>query len=263
MKTPHAVATRVVGGAAGLLLIAGLWSWLASRSAPARIPTIAAIVEAVVDNFSTAAVLAYNSFGSGGIWSNLLYTIQNVYLGVAIGLALGYALGLGMARGRWFRRFAVTPVVILGAVPVLVLQPFLSLWFGTSRLATNGLVIFYTALTVAGAVRFAGEAATERYGDYAASLGMSSRRTTWSVVLPATVPRTLGVLRAATALGWGFQCIAEVLGGRVGAGRLVRTFADGTLTAAVIGVLICVGIVAVITDAVIATIGRWAVRWNE
>lgn len=263
MRTAHALRTRIVGGALGFLLIGSVWSWFASRSIPARIPTLASIGQAIADNFQSSAVLAYNSFGSGGIWSNLLYTIQNVYLGVALGLVAGYMLGLGMARAPRFRRFALTPVVILGAVPVLALQPFLSLWFGTSRLATNGLVIFYTALTVAGAVRFAAEAAEARYGDYAASLGMSSTRVTWSVVLPATVPPTLGVLRAATALGWGFQCIAEVLGGRVGAGRLVRTFADGTLTAGVIGVLVCVGVVAVITDAIIAMIGRWAVRWNE
>jgi NitT/TauT family transport system permease protein len=257
------MGTRIIGGAVGFSLLALLWSMLASRSMPARIPSLSQIYQATADNFLESAALAYHSFGSGGIWSNLLYTIQNVYLGVAIGLVIGYAIGLGMARGRLFARYATTPITVLGTIPVIALLPFLSLWFGTSRITTYGLVIFYTAVTMTGAVRLSAELAESRYGDYAVSLGISHSRMTWSVLFPATLPASWGVLRAALALGWGFQCIAEILGGRIGAGRLVRTFADATNTPAVLGVLLCVGVVAVISDAIVALAGRWLVRWNE
>ncbi|MGE2736141.1 ABC transporter permease [Mycolicibacterium vaccae] len=253
----------LAGGIAGLGALAIIWTALSANSTAARFPTIPAIFEAIVDNFDAAPILAYTTFGVGGIWSNVLWTAQNVILGVATGLVLGFGTGLALARIEWFNRLGRLPVAILGTVPVLAVLPFLTLWFGSSALATNGLVIFFTALTVSSTVQSAAVAAAARYADYAATLGVSSHRTTVSVILPALVPSTIGVVRAAMAFGWGFQCIAEVLGGSQGAGRLIRSFSDATQTAGAIGVLIVVGSVAVLVDALIGITGRWIVRWNE
>lgn len=253
----------VAGAVAGVLVVAAIWSAVASVNTAARFPVIPAIVTATIDNFDSAPILAYTTFGTGGIWSNVLWTAQNVILGVATGLVVGFATGLALARIGWFSRLGRLPVAILGTVPVLAILPFLTLWFGNSALATSGLVIFFTALTVASTVQSAAAAAEVRYADYAATLGVSRSRTTVSVILPALVPSTIGVVRAATAFGWGFQCIAEVLGGSQGAGRLIRSFSDATQTAGAIGVLIVVGVVAVVVDALIGLVGRWIVRWNE
>ena len=256
-------APTAVGGIAGVVALGLIWTALSATSTAARFPSIPAIFQAIVDNFDAAPILAYTTFGIGGVWSNVLWTAQNVLLGVATGLVIGFGTGLALARIEWVNRLGRLPVAILGTVPVLAILPFLTLWFGNSALATSGLVIFFTALTVASTVQAAAAAASVRYADYAATLGVSKSRTTLSVVLPALVPSTLGVVRAATAFGWGFQCIAEVLGGSQGAGRLVRSFSDATQTAGAIGVLIVVGIVAVVVDALIGLAGRWIVRWNE
>lgn len=257
------IGPPIAGGIAGIVTLTLIWTALSANSTAARFPSIPAIFEAVVDNFDTAPILAYTTFGVGGVWSNVLWTAQNVLLGVATGLVIGFGTGLALARVGWFNRLGKLPVAILGTVPVLAVLPFLTLWFGSSALATNGLVIFFTALTVASTVQSAATAAEIRYADYAATLGISRRRATISVILPALVPSTIGVVRAAAAFGWGFQCIAEVLGGSQGAGRLIRSFSDATQTAGAIGVLIAVGCVAVFVDALIGLAGRWIVRWNE
>jgi ABC-type nitrate/sulfonate/bicarbonate transport system permease component len=253
----------VIGAIVGIGIVGAAWSALAANSRPSRFPTIGEIITAVQNNWVDSAILKYTTFGTGGIFSNLVYTMQNVYMGVLTGLILGYSIGMLMSRQGRIGVALNVPMAIVGSVPVLVLQPFLVFWFGASRLATSGLVIFYTALTVAGAVTLAGNAAWRRFGDYAASLGVKSGRTITQIILPATVPPTWGVLRAATALGWGFQCISEVLGGRAGAGRMLRSFAEATQTPAVIGVLVWVGIIAVVTDAALALVGRWITRWSE
>ncbi|MGE2836105.1 ABC transporter permease [Mycobacterium sp. SMC-4] len=253
----------VAGGIAGIGAVALIWTVLSATSTAARFPSIPSIFDAIVENFDAAPILAYTTFGVGGVWSNVLWTAQNVLLGVAMGLIIGFGTGLALARIEWFNRLGRLPVAILGTVPVLAVLPFLTLWFGNSALATSGLVIFFTALTVASTVQSAAVSAEVRYADYAATLGVSPRRTTMSVILPALAPSTIGVVRAATAFGWGFQCIAEVLGGSQGAGRLIRSFSDATQTAGAIGVLIVVGCVAVLVDALIGIAGRWIVRWNE
>jgi len=259
----RAFGPAVAGGIVGVLAIAAVWTMLSANNTEARFPSIPSIFDAIVDNFQSAPILSYSTFGTGGVWSNTLWTAQNVLIGVATGLVIGFATGLALARIEWFHRLGRLPIAILGTVPVLALLPFLTLWFGNSALSTNGLVIFFTAITVASTVQSSAAAAEVKYADYAATLGLSTNRTTASVILPALLPSTIGVVRAATAFGWGFQCIAEVMGGSQGAGRLIRSFSDATQTAGAIGVLIVIGIVAVLCDALIGLAGRWIVRWNE
>ena len=260
----HGGALTILYGALGILVLASLWTALSwTNPTGAKFPSLGRIFEAIVDNWTHSAVLAYNTFGSGGIWSNLMATASNVLVAVAIGLLVGYTIGIALVRVEWFSKLSRMPLMILGTIPVLVIHPFLTLWFGASRLAMGGMVIFYTALTITEAVRSAATRAMAQWGDYAASLGISGFRMTYSVLVPASFPASMGTLRAALAFGWGFQSVAEVLGGSTGAGRMIRTFADSTNTAGVIGILLCVGVLAVLVDAVVAGAGKWAGRWSE
>jgi len=256
--------TSVVFGVIGVMGVALIWTAFSlGDTGNARFPSLPKIFDAINDNFFNSAILAYNTFGEGGIFSNLMWTAGNVLISVSVGVILGYVVGILLVRLQWFRNLSSLPIAILGTIPVLVMLPFLTLWFGDSRFAMGGMVIFYTALTITEAVRSSSAHTLGRWGDYAASLGVSGTRVTLSVLLPASLPASLGTLRAAMAFGWGFQAVAEVLGGSNGAGRLIRTFADSTNTAGVIGTLLCVGILAVLVDAIVATVGRWATRWNE
>lgn len=259
----RSVAATISLGIIGLLAVAGIWSLLSiTDTTGARFPSIARIVQAVSQNFGQARALQYAAYGHGGIWSNLLWTAWNVYLGVGIGLVAGFVIGTALARIGWLEKLAELPLSIMGTVPVLVLLPFLSIWFGTSALATRGLVIFYTALTVTISVQHSTQRAVRRYGHYAESLGMSPLRLS-TALLPAVIPSTIGVVRAAIGFGWGFECIAELLGGKTGIGVLISTFSNETQTAAVVGVVATIALAAVITDAVVAMFGRWLVRWSE
>ncbi|SEB54796.1 Binding-protein-dependent transport system inner membrane component [Paramicrobacterium humi] len=251
-------------GLAGILVLVAVWSVLAAtHPGTARFPSLLFIAETIDENLWNSAAIAYASFGTGGIVSNVLSTAVNVLIAVAVGLVVGYAVGIALVRSRRLANLSSLSIALLGTLPVLVLHPFLTLWFGVSQIAMGGMVVFYTILTIIEAVRSSTARAQDRWGDYSASLGLSGPGFITSVLVPASLPATLGTARAAVAFGWGFQALAEVLGGASGAGRLVRTFADATNTAGVIGVLICLGIVALITDAVIAALGKWAVRWNE
>ena len=144
-----------------------------------------------------------------------------------------------------------------------MLLPFLTMWFGTDRIAQNGLVIFYAALTVAVVAQQATLGIAGRFEQYATSLGASQGRILFRVILPAIVPEVLGAVRASLAAGWGFETVAEILGAPNGAGRLIQVFSVAVMTPDIIGVLICVGVVAVLIDAVVAAVGSWMVRWQE
>ena len=245
----------------GLMLV--LWTLAAAATEPVRIPSPILVFDAIRQNLVEIRALEFASFGTGGIIQNLTYTAVNVLIGVAAGAVAGFAIGLLIGRVRVVRNLLEPPLLFVGTVPVLVLLPFLSLWFGTGRLATNGMVIFYTMVTVAVVTQQATTNISNHYDNYALSLGASSTRVLLQVIRPAVIPEVLGAVRVALAFGWGFQAIAEVLGGQIGAGRVIRVYAQYAATAEILSIVFSVGVIAVVVDGIVAGIGRWVVRWQE
>ncbi|MDE0170825.1 MAG: ABC transporter permease subunit [bacterium] len=254
---------QLVLAALGVGLVLVMWTLAAAATEPVRIPSPILVFEAISQNLVEIRALEFASFGSGGIIQNLTYTAVNVLMGVAAGAVAGFAIGLLIGRVRVMRNLLEPPLLFVGTVPVLVLLPFLSLWFGTARLATNGMVIFYTMVTVAVVTQQATTNVSNYYDNYALSLGASSTRVLLQVVRPAVIPEVLGAVRVALAFGWGFQAIAEVLGGQIGAGRVIRVYAQYAATAEILSIVFSVGILAVVIDGIVAGVGRWVVRWQE
>ncbi len=254
---------QLVLAALGVGLVLVMWTLAAAATEPVRIPSPILVFEAISQNLVEIRALEFASFGSGGIIQNLTYTAVNVLMGVAAGAVAGFAIGLLIGRVRIVRNLLEPPLLFVGTVPVLVLLPFLSLWFGTGRLASNGMVIFYTMVTVAVVTQQATTNISNYYDNYALSLGASSTRVLLQVVRPAVIPEVLGAVRVALAFGWGFQAIAEVLGGQIGAGRVIRVYAQYAATAEILAIVFSVGVLAVVVDGIVAGVGRWVVRWQE
>lgn len=265
-RSPRAVgsaARTVAFGALGVAAIVVLWILIAAATEPVKVPAPPAVWDALRANFNEAESLAFVAFGSGGIWQNLMFTLTNVLIGVAVGAFVGTFVGVLIARLRLLQEALEPPLVVLGTVPVLVLLPFLSFWFGTGRLATNGLVIFYTFVMVSVVADQATRNVSGHFEQHARSLGASDSRILAQVVAPAIVPELIGAIRVALAFGWGFQAVAEVLGGQEGIGRMLRVFAQSSSTAEMFASLICLAVAAVIIDGLVAAAGRWIVRWKD
>lgn len=254
---------QLILAALGVALMLVIWVLAAATTEPVRIPSPILVFESIYQNLFDIRALEFASFGSGGIIQNLTYTAINVLVGVAVGAVAGFVIGLLIGRVRVIRNLLEPPLLFVGTVPVLVLLPFLSLWFGTGRLATNGMVIFYTTVTVAVVTQQATTNISNYYDNYALSLGASSTRVLFQVIRPAVVPEVLGAIRVALAFGWGFQAIAEVLGGQIGAGRVIRVYAQYAATAEILSIVLSVGVIAVVVDGIVAGVGRWMVRWQE
>ena len=162
---------KTILAALGVAAVVGLWWLLALETISARVPAPPEVIESIGRNFTSIRALEYVLFTTGGIYQNLLYTIENVLIGVALGTAVGFPLGVLIGRVRIARDLLEPPLLVLGTVPVVMLLPFLTMWFGTARIAQNGLVIFYAALTVAVVAQQATLGIAGRFEQYATSLG--------------------------------------------------------------------------------------------
>lgn len=250
-------------GVLGIAIVFGLWAAIASVSTDGKFPGPGAVLDAIPDDWSTIPAVAYVTFQSGGIAEALTSTTVNVIVTVALGTAIGLPLGILMARVRTARLLAEPPLLVLGTVPLLIILPFITLWFGTARWAQSGLVLIFTILTVTMASQAAAVTVSGHYANFAACLGASRSRQLWSVVLPATIPTVLGAVRVALAAAWGWQCVAELLGAETGVGRIVGVTSDILATTDLFATLLCLTVVALACDAVVTVAGGYITRWKE
>jgi ABC-type nitrate/sulfonate/bicarbonate transport system permease component len=257
------VAKKTTSAAVGLAAVFGLW-WLVSLGSQAlQVPSPSAVFHAIHRDLYNIPALSYVVFQRGGLLDGLAYTLTNVLLGVALGAGVGFILGLLLARVEFVRDVLEPPLIVFGTIPILIVLPFLTLWFGTSRLAQAGLVIFYSMLSVTFVTQQAARNIAGAFEQYASSLGASRRRTFLEVILPASLPEALGGVRVALAAGWGFEAIAEVLGAQHGAGRIIQVSGTLDATADIMGVVLCVAVLGVLVDALLVLAGRWMIRWQE
>ncbi|MCW3014943.1 MAG: binding--dependent transport system inner rane component family protein [Solirubrobacterales bacterium] len=248
---------------AGVALIIGAWWLISLGTDPVRVPSPQLVFDTLRADWNNIPALSFIAFQSGGIKQALVYTTVNVVGGVAIGAAAGFVLGALLGRVRLARELLGPPLFVLGTVPILVLAPFLTIWFGTARIVQAGLVIAFALVTVAAVTQQATMDIGERYTDYAQSLGASPRIVLVSIVLPATLPPALGAVRVATAAGWSFATVAELLGGNKGTGKLIQSMQGLSATADIMAAVVALGITALVIDAAIRLIGTWVIRWQE
>ncbi|MEA2168263.1 MAG: sulfonate transport system permease protein [Solirubrobacteraceae bacterium] len=248
---------------AGIAVVLGVWWLIALQLGPVRLPTPGQVWDALRADFNNVPAVEFSSFQTGGIKVAVGYTVVNVIVGVGIGSVAGFLVGALLGTSRAARELLSLPLTILSTMPVLILAPFLVIWFGTARIVQAGLVIMFAFVTLAAVVRGATEDVSGHYRNYAASLGAGRGMTLREVILPAVVPPTIGGVRVALATGWSFEAVAELLGGSRGTGKLIQTLQGMSATADIMAALAALAIVGVAIDTIVAAAGKWVIRWQE
>lgn len=246
----------------GLAVIGLIWQLTALASNPSQVPAPSDVWRSLIEDWHQIPALAYLEFQSGGIGAALTFSTAHVVTGVAVGTAVGLPVGITVARVRLARLLLAPPLSLLGTSPLLVLLPFITLWFGTAALAQSGLVMLFAFLTVAFAAESAAVTVTDTYANYAASLGASHRRILWTVVLPAAAPTIIGAVRIALAAGWSWEAVAELLGAHAGVGRIIDVTARLGAVSDLTATVLCLAAIALLCDAAVAGAGRALFRWR-
>ncbi|GAB6903847.1 ABC transporter permease [Kineosporia succinea] len=193
---------------------------------------------------------------------NLAWTVGTATTAWLIGSTLGVVAGLGAARRQWLRDLTEPVLFVFGAVPVLVVAPLLLIWLGPGPASKLLLVTFYCFVVVAVVAQSAALNIPPASEEYAATLGLDGSQRFRNIVLPATFPAVVAVLRLALATGVGLEAGAELLGSRVGMGRLIALRAQQGNVGEVLSLSITLGLAAVLLDVLIRAAARPALRWQ-
>jgi ABC-type nitrate/sulfonate/bicarbonate transport system permease component len=143
--------------------------------------------------------------------------------GFCVGATAGIAVGLAMARSRWANAALEPLFELLRPIPIPAIVPPLILLLGLDdamKVTVVAFTVFFPVLiNTAAGVRAVDPVAL----DVARTLQAGTRRTLWSVVLPASLPYILAGLRVSLALALIVTVIAEMIAGSAGLGYHLMT----------------------------------------
>lgn len=256
------IEVRVIWPAAGIVVALGLWQLLGLRLGPGQLPSPTSLWPGVVTNLTSVDILEFQGGGSKGLHPHLLYTIQQTFLGSAIGVTGGIMLGLLMGRFEIFRGLVEVPVEVLRTVPPLAAIPFLLIWFGPTKGAQLGVVIFYAAVMLTITTLTAVSNLDPSYRQYALTLGASGNHVFKTVVMPAILPEITGGIRVAVGVAWGLEVVSELMGAPLGMGQVFNKMVSfHALDIIIIGIF-WVTVAAVAVDLVIIRTMGYVTRWS-
>jgi NitT/TauT family transport system permease protein len=173
---------RIAAGAAILLL----WEGVVRLSAPAYVAKPSGILMAFPNVITSAPFLS----ATGA-------TLLAVAQGLAIALVLGTLLGLAMGRSIVADRIMRHYVNGFYAVPMIVVLPLVTLWFGYTGAARLATIVFAALFSIVVNVADGAKSVPKEYLEVAQSFRSNRIRTLIEIVLPSATPYFLAGLRLA------------------------------------------------------------------
>jgi len=124
-------------------------------------------------------------------------TLAAVGEGLAITLVAGTIIGLLMGRSPGFARAMQHYINGLNAMPMIVVLPLFSLWFGYSGAARTATIIFAAIFAIILNVADGARSVPREYMEVARSFRSGRLRMLVEIVLPASMPYLLAGVRLA------------------------------------------------------------------
>ncbi|MEQ8964972.1 MAG: ABC transporter permease subunit [Azospirillaceae bacterium] len=239
-----------------------VWEGAAMALGPYRLPSLEVVGGKLFPLLTESQVLSFQGGGANGYWPHLFHTIGFTLTASAIGIVCGVGFGLLMARSRWFRAITEVPVELLRTIPPLAAIPFILIWIGPGDFAQILMVSYYVFVMMIVTTLNAAANVNPILPTFAGTLGASENRVFRTVILPAMTPTIAGGVRVAIGVAWGVQIVAELLGGRLGMGRVFSAMISFQALDAIIVGIIWISLAAAVVDLVLVQGIRRLTRWT-
>ncbi len=195
-----------------LVLLLGLWEYVAwsglvdpfITSSPSRI-------------FNTLVTL----FSGGSIWSDIGITLYETMLAFVISTILGGFIAICLYMCLPLKRILEPYLVILNSLPKVALGPLIIIWFGvgTKAIVAMGILICIVITTISMLNGFC--AVEEEKIMLLKSMGANKLQILFKLVLPASLPNFIAVLKINVGMAWVGVIMGEYLSSGAGLGYLL------------------------------------------
>jgi NitT/TauT family transport system permease protein len=193
------------------------------------------------------------------VWASTLRILISFVAAALVALPLGILMGAFEPINR-----LMEPVMApLRYMPISAFIPLLILWLGigeSQKIAFLFLGVFvYLLPVVVTAVR----AVPEELVQTALTLGASRAQVIRTVLVPAALPDIFDSFRVMNAISWTYVILAEFVNARQGLGYMIQLAGSHLKTAQVFSGIIVIGVIGLVTDAIIRGLNRALFRWRE
>jgi ABC-type nitrate/sulfonate/bicarbonate transport system permease component len=222
VAAPVALASSRRAGATGPRIVAGLailalWEATVRAFAPAYVAKPSGILLAIPKVLVDPAFLAAAA-------STLNAVAQGLAIAVVVGTLLGLLIGRSDIADRALRHY----VNGFNALPMIVILPLLTLWFGYTGAARLATTVFAALFSVVVNVADGARAVPREYLEVARSFRAPRRAMLVEIVLPAATPYLLAGVRLGVGRALIGAVVAEFFIGIGGLGYFIlftsRTF---------------------------------------
>ncbi|ADB52489.1 ABC transporter permease [Conexibacter woesei] len=240
---------------AEVLVFLGLWQlvvaqfeWIRPTMLPPPTEIASALGELVTDD---------------GFFDALLYSLQNLAVGLALAIVVGIVLGLAMG---WFRilQFTVAPLMWgLYATPTVALAPLIILGFGLGDTSKIVLVFIMSVFPIMLNTMEGVQTVPDSLVRAARVFGANGTALGRKVVLPATFPFLLVGLQRGVALAFIGEILGEFLGGAGGIGHMLEMATFDFRMADALAIVVVMVLVINAALIVLALLRRRFTPWHD
>ncbi len=193
------------------------------------------------------------------IWASTLRIVISFVAAAVVALPLGIVMGAFEPINR-----LMEPVMApLRYMPISAFIPLLILWLGigeSQKIAFLFLGVFvYLLPVIVTAIR----AVPEELVQTALTLGATKGQVIRTVLIPAALPDIFDSFRVMNAISWTYVILAEFVNARTGLGYMIQLAGSHLKTAQVFSGIIVIGVIGLVTDAIIRGINGALFRWRD
>ncbi|TPM32835.1 ABC transporter permease [Mesorhizobium sp. B2-3-4] len=198
---------------------------------------------------------------NGELFGNALISLARLAASVVGAAAIAVPLGLLMGRSRLWNDLLELPVEMLRPIAGIAWIPLALYLFGIGHRLPL-FIMFYTAFfplligTAAGAATV-----DKRLIAAARTMGLSSPRIMWRVIVPAALPAILVSARLAVAASWTAVVAAELVGAPNGLGYAIEYYRSMLSTPTVMAFIVTIGLLGFLTDKGLRLLSRALTPW--
>ncbi|MCA6106181.1 ABC transporter permease [Bradyrhizobium cenepequi] len=194
---------------------------------------------------------------------NFAASLRRMAIGFAVGVAISIPLGLSMGRSRAVASLFNPLLMVIYPVPKAALMPIIMLWLGVGDISKTLVIFLGVSLPVIYHSFEGARAVEEKMLWSGAAMGLSSTQRLVRIVLPAALPEILTGCRTGLVLALITMITSEMIARQSGAGNILFNALDMGQYDTVFAMIIIVGAMGIVLDALFERLRARLVRWSE
>lgn len=193
--------------------------------------------------------------------TNLVPTLQNLFVGLAIGISSGVLIGAHLGLSKYATRMFMPIIDFVRSIPSIAKIPIFIMFFGIDSTMRVAVIAFVTCFPVMIATIQAVRSTDPTLVDTGKVFRLSGFQMLWKVRLPSASPQLFASFQLAVQIGFLIAIGAEILGAGFGLGAFTKIAQDSFLIVDMWTGVILMGIVGYLLFLAFEIVERITLRW--